>query len=178
LTGIPNRRQFDETLTTEWNRARRDDQKLMLAMLDVDLFKQYNDRYGHQAGDEVLRRVAAELTVHVRRNGDFVARYGGEEFAIILQSTSEEHALAFADTICREIEQLQVPHDMSPFKSLTVSVGVAVVAPDAQSSITDFLKAADTALYRAKQQGRNRVELAAQRAGYASGSELAREAFK
>lgn len=165
LTGIPNRRQFDETLTTEWNRARRNDQKLMLAMLDVDLFKQYNDRYGHQAGDEVLRRVAAELTTHVRRNGDFVARYGGEEFAIILQSTGEKHARAFADTICREIEQLQLPHDMSPFKSLTVSVGVAVFTPDAHSSITDFLKAADTALYRAKQQGRNRVELAAQRAG-------------
>ncbi|WP_426140097.1 diguanylate cyclase domain-containing protein [Pseudomonas sp. DWP3-1-2] len=160
LTGIPNRRQFDKTLTTEWGRARRNGQQLMLAMIDVDWFKQYNDHYGHQAGDEVLRRVASELTSLVRRSGDFVARYGGEEFAIILQSTSEEHAAAFAEMLCREIAQLRLPHNMSPLKHLTVSVGVAVLRPDGQTSITGFLRAADTALYRAKQRGRNRVELA------------------
>ncbi|HEX8596201.1 MAG TPA: diguanylate cyclase [Pseudomonas sp.] len=165
LTGIPNRRQFDETLATQWGRARRKGQPLMLAMVDVDWFKQYNDHYGHQAGDEVLRRVASELTTHVRRSGDFVARYGGEEFAIILQSTSEEHAMAFTDMLCREIEQLQLPHEMSPLKYLSVSMGVAVVTPDSDASMTGFLKAADTALYRAKQQGRNRVELANQAAG-------------
>ena len=160
LTGIPNRRQFDETLSIEWNRARRNGQQLMLAMLDVDLFKQYNDHYGHQAGDDVLRQVAMELTRHVRRSGDFVARYGGEEFAIISQSSGEDHAMMTADMICRAIEQLQLPHDMSPFKNLTVSLGVAVIAPDEHQNKSAFLKAADAALYFAKQRGRNRVVLA------------------
>ena len=96
LTGIANRRRFDQTLEAEWNRARRSKQPLMLALLDVDLFKQYNDCYGHQTGDDALRAVAAELSKHMRRSGDFVARYGGEEFAVIAQAANEERALAMA----------------------------------------------------------------------------------
>jgi len=160
LTGIANRRHFDETLAAEWSRARRNGQQLTLAMLDVDHFKQYNDHYGHQAGDNVLRQVAAELTRRMRRAGDMVARYGGEEFAIISQAGGEEHALAMADQICQAIAGLKLTHPHSPFGVLTVSLGVAVTTPGDQDSIVDFLKTADTALYRAKQLGRNRVELA------------------
>lgn len=160
LTGIANRRHFDETLASEWSRARRSGQPLTLAMLDVDQFKQYNDHYGHQAGDNVLRQVAAELTQRIRRSGDMVARYGGEEFAIISYASGEENALAMTGMICQSIASLQLTHPHSPFGVLTVSVGVAVLAPGKDDSIVDFLKAADTALYRAKQLGRNRVELA------------------
>jgi len=160
LTGIANRRRFDEALAAEWSRARRGKQPLMLAMLDVDLFKQYNDHYGHQAGDDVLRAVAAELTTRIRRSGDFVARYGGEEFTLISQSAGEEQALTMAANICRAIEAMKTPHATSPFGVLTVSIGVAIVVPGDHDSVAAFLKAADAALYRAKQLGRNRVEVA------------------
>ncbi|MRX09993.1 diguanylate cyclase [Pseudoduganella sp. FT25W] len=160
LTGIANRRRFDETLTGEWNRARRSKQPLVLALLDVDLFKQYNDHYGHQCGDDALRAIAAELARHARRSGDFVARYGGEEFALIAQASGEDHALAMAERLCRSIATLRMPHATSPFEVLTVSIGVAVFTPGQQDSWDDLLKAADVALYRAKQLGRNRVELA------------------
>ncbi len=160
LTGIANRRRFDETLAAEWSRARRSKQPLMLALLDVDLFKQYNDYYGHQAGDNALCAVAAELSKYTRRSGDFAARYGGEEFALIAQSTDEEHALAMAEAICRSIAALKLPHIRSQFEVLTVSIGVAVLTPGEHDSIITLLKTADVALYRAKQLGRNRVELA------------------
>jgi diguanylate cyclase (GGDEF)-like protein len=160
LTGIANRRRFDETLAAEWSRARRSKQPLMLALLDVDLFKQYNDYYGHQAGDDALRAVAAELAKYTRRSGDFAARYGGEEFALISQSTDEEHAVTMAEAICRSIAELKIPHVISPFEVLTVSIGVAVLMPGEHDSIVALLKTADVALYRAKQLGRNRVELA------------------
>lgn len=160
LTGIANRCRFDETLATEWSRARRSKQPLMLALLDVDLFKQYNDYYGHQAGDDALRAVAAELTKYTRRSGDFVARYGGEEFALIAQPTDEAHALAMAEVICRAIAAIKLPHIHSPFEVLTISIGVTVLTPGEHDSIITLLKTADVALYRAKQLGRNRVELA------------------
>ncbi|MET0263977.1 MAG: diguanylate cyclase [Duganella sp.] len=159
LTGIANRRRFDETLASEWSRARRDGRPLMLAMLDVDLFKQYNDSHGHQAGDEVLRRVAAELETRIRRSGDLVARYGGEEFAIISHASNEDNALAMAELVCTSVAALQLPHPGSPFGMVTVSVGVALIAPQEADSIVAFLRAADMALYRAKLQGRNRVAL-------------------
>jgi len=160
LTGIPNRRQFDETLNSEWSRARRNGQGLMLVMLDVDFFKQYNDHYGHQAGDDALRHVALALRDHVRRSGDFVARYGGEEFAIISQCSSEDHAMLMAEMVCKTIDDLQLPHVKSPFKNLTASVGVALIVPDQHTTTIELLKAADRALYFAKQRGRNRVEVA------------------
>jgi diguanylate cyclase (GGDEF)-like protein len=160
LTGIANRRRFDETLEAEWNRARRNRQPLMLALLDVDLFKQYNDCYGHQTGDDALRAVAAELAKHMRRSGDFVARYGGEEFAVIAQAANEERALAMSTAICAAIAALKLPHATSPFEVLTVSIGVALVTPGGSHSITSLIRTADVALYRAKQLGRNRVEQA------------------
>ncbi|USX15431.1 diguanylate cyclase [Oxalobacteraceae bacterium OTU3CAMAD1] len=160
LTGIANRRRFDEMLASEWNRCRRGNRMLMLAMLDVDLFKQYNDHYGHQAGDDALCAVADELTTHIRRNSDFVARYGGEEFAIIAEAPDLAHALAMADMICQSISSLGIPHDRSPFQVLTASVGVALIVPCEDDQPVDLMKLADAALYRAKQQGRNRVEIA------------------
>jgi diguanylate cyclase (GGDEF)-like protein len=160
LTGIANRRHFDETLEAEWNRARRNRQPLMLALLDVDLFKQYNDCYGHQTGDDALRVVAAELAKHMRRSGDFVARYGGEEFAVIAQAANEERALAISTAICAAIAALKLPHATSPFEVLTVSIGVALVTPGEPHSIMSLIRTADVALYRAKQLGRNRVEQA------------------
>ncbi|WP_229261453.1 sensor domain-containing diguanylate cyclase [Duganella margarita] len=160
LTGIANRRRFDETLAAEWSRARRNKQPLMLALLDVDLFKQYNDCYGHQSGDDALRAVANELARQMRRGSDFVARYGGEEFAVIAQSANEEDALAMAESICAAIAALNLPHATSPFNVLTASIGVALITPGEQHSITSLIKTADVALYRAKQLGRNRVEQA------------------
>ena len=160
LTGIANRRRFDEMLASEWNRCRRANRILMLAMLDVDLFKQYNDHYGHQAGDDALRAVAAELTTHIRRNSDFVARYGGEEFAVIAEAPDMPHALAMADMICLSISALKIPHDRSPFQVVTASVGVAMIIPCEDDLPVDLMKMADAALYRAKQLGRNRVEIA------------------
>jgi diguanylate cyclase (GGDEF)-like protein len=160
LTGIANRRRFDEVLQGEWNRARRNHQPLALAMLDVDLFKQYNDYYGHQAGDERLRTVARELSAHVRRNGDYVARYGGEEFVFIWPATDQRHALPLAEDVCAALEALAMPHEKSPFKVLTASIGVAVMTPREHDSVEILLKMADEALYRAKQLGRNQVMMA------------------
>ncbi|NYE61786.1 diguanylate cyclase (GGDEF)-like protein [Duganella sp. 1224] len=160
LTGIPNRRRFDETLAAEWSRARRSGQPLMLALIDVDLFKQYNDYYGHQAGDDALRAVAAALASHARRSGDFVARYGGEEFALIAQCADKEQALQMAAIICRCVAELKIPHMTSPYEVLTISVGVTVLRPCEHDLILSALKTADVALYRAKQLGRNRVEAA------------------
>jgi diguanylate cyclase (GGDEF)-like protein len=160
LTGIANRRRFDEMLVSEWNRCRRAGQVLTLAMLDVDLFKQYNDRYGHQAGDDALRAVAAELTAHIRRNSDFVARYGGEEFAVIAQSDDVAHAPAMADMIRQAIVALGIAHAGSPFGVLTISVGVASMIPGEDDLPVDLMRMADAALYRAKRSGRNRVQVA------------------
>lgn len=160
LTGIANRRRFDEALKAEWNRARRTRQPMMLALLDVDLFKQYNDHYGHQAGDDALRAVAEELSRHARRSGDFVARYGGEEFGLIATLTNEEQAVVMAEEICRSIARLNMRHQESPFEVLTISIGVAVLTPGEHDEIAALVKTADVALYRAKQLGRNRVELA------------------
>src|SRR6185312_12195179 len=138
LTGIANRRRFDEVLANEWSRSSRSAQPLMLAMLDVDLFKQYNDRYGHHAGDDVLRAVATELAAHVRRSGDFVARYGGEEFAITSTSMDEAHALLMTSNICNAIESLRIAHLDSPSGVLTVSIGVVVAVPTADTSVISF----------------------------------------
>ena len=160
LTGIANRRRFDETLQSEWIRATRVGQPLALAMVDVDYFKPYNDRYGHQAGDDCLREVASAFSATVCRTGDLVARYGGEEFAFIAPLTDGESALAMAKKVCESIQALQLPHEKSPFKCLTVSIGVAVVVPMESDRPQDLVKCADQALYLAKAQGRNRVVLA------------------
>lgn len=157
LTGIANRRRFDETLAVEWARARRSGEPLALCMLDVDLFKDYNDHYGHQAGDDRLRQVADVISQHVRRSGDLVARYGGEEFAFISPAADEAHALAMAQTVCTALRTCAVPHGRSPFGVLTASIGVAVIVPGEHDSPGDLVRRADAALYKAKRSGRNRV---------------------
>lgn len=161
LTGIYNRRKFDSHLTNEWDRAKRDSKNISLLLLDVDMFKQYNDHYGHPAGDDVLRKIAMELSVHTQHYGGFVSRYGGEEFAIIIPAGSEEVALEIGKNICISIVTLNLEHKISPHELVTVSVGVASTTPGDSHNLLAFLNSADVALYRAKQLGRNRVELAA-----------------
>lgn len=157
LTGIANRRRFDELLVAEWRRGMRSGQPLALAMLDVDFFKRYNDHYGHQGGDECLRAVAQVLKQHVHRASDFIARYGGEEFAILGAGTDGANAWRLAEAIREAMAKLAVPHAMSPFGHLTVSIGVAAIVPTEQQSLEGLIKMADEALYAAKREGRNRV---------------------
>jgi diguanylate cyclase (GGDEF)-like protein len=160
LTNIANRRRFDEVLAIEWNRSARLQQPLALAMLDIDWFKNYNDHYGHQAGDECLRRVAAVLTASVCRTGDLVARYGGEEFVFIAPVTSAEHAMVMAHKVVESLQALAIPHALSEFACVTASIGIAAMIPGDGDTSEMLLKAADDAMYRAKAQGRNRVVLA------------------
>lgn len=160
LTGIANRRRFDEALDEEWRRAKRSASELTLAMIDVDWFKQYNDHYGHPAGDQCLRSIAHVLQAAAQRAGDLVARYGGEEFALITMGVAENGRLAFAQTLCNAVMHLQWPHEQSPFGWVTISIGVASTIPRQHESPDSLLKQADMALYRAKELGRNRVVLA------------------
>jgi diguanylate cyclase (GGDEF)-like protein len=161
LTGIANRRSFDDNLQLEWLRAQRESHPLSLIMLDVDFFKRYNDHYGHQQGDECLRQVAGALTGSVFRPADLVARYGGEEFAVIMPNTDEVGAQAVAERICERIRELELAHAHSDVAAhLTVSVGVATLVPKAGLACADLLSAADGALYAAKHGGRNRVSCA------------------
>lgn len=155
LTGLANRRRFDEVLGHEWARARRNGQPLALLMIDVDHFKRFNDRYGHQAGDECLRRVASTLRENVGRAGDLVARYGGEEFAIVSPDTVLAGAQTLAEKIRQSVEALGLVHEDATLGIVTVSIGIAAVIPDAGMSAADLVRAADTALYEAKGSGRN-----------------------
>lgn len=161
LTGAPNRRYFDDALETEWRRALRQGQPLALVMIDIDFFKNYNDRYGHLAGDECLRRTAEAMGGRLRRAGDLLARYGGEEFAALLPDTKLKGALALAESCRRAVEELAVVHEDSlAAPVVTVSLGAAAMIPDEGQTPQDLIQAADQALYRAKDGGRNRVEAA------------------
>jgi two-component system chemotaxis family response regulator WspR len=158
LTGIANRRYFDDYLGAEWRRARRDGLHLSLLLIDVDFFKLYNDNYGHVAGDAVLRRVAQTLDESIQRPADLSARFGGEEFAMILPRTSLEGAQALGQKLCQLIEANQVPHERSKVSAwLTVSIGAATMVPTPEQDIRELIEMADRRLYLAKQQGRNRV---------------------
>ncbi|MFL9923808.1 diguanylate cyclase [Herbaspirillum lusitanum] len=157
LTGVANRRRFDDALATELRRATRAQTPVALLMLDVDFFKKYNDRYGHQDGDECLRTVARLLQTTARRASDLVARYGGEEFALILADSDVATAVQHAEHICAAIAALRIPHAGSPFAYVTASIGVAVVLPDEHMTPERLLRSADQALYHAKYQGRNRM---------------------
>lgn len=159
LTGLLNRRSFDEFLYREWQRAKRDARPLALIMIDVDHFKRYNDTYGHQMGDECLRRVAAALQAAVFRPGDVVARYGGEEFVIILPAADEAGAILVAERIKERVTRLKIPHGSSEHGTVSVSMGIAAAAT-ASIDATALLAAADTALYQAKHAGRNGFALA------------------
>jgi diguanylate cyclase (GGDEF)-like protein/PAS domain S-box-containing protein len=160
LTGLANRRAFDEALAREYRRARRDGGAVALLMLDVDRFKAFNDLYGHPAGDECLRRVAEAIAASVRRPGDVAARYGGEEFAVVLPDTDEMGAVAVATNILRAVRDLAVEHGGSELKIATLSAGVAAVRPEPSDGSPDaLLLEADRALYLAKAGGRNTVML-------------------
>ncbi len=161
LTQVPNRRLFDETLQREWNRALRDGTPLALIMVDIDHFKPYNDCYGHVAGDECLKQVAAAMLASLHRGGDFVARYGGEEFAIILPATDVVHAREIAEKVRHAVHRLAIAHrENSAADVVTVSLGCASVIPDHADDGVDLVEAADRALYQAKREGRDRVVVA------------------
>ena len=161
LTGIANRRHFDKVFEMEWRRAVRTGTPLAVAMVDVDWFKKYNDHYGHPAGDAVLRDVARTLQQTVSRASDLVARYGGEEFVFIAPNTNAEQALVFARRVRDAIMALQLPHAMSDYGHISVSIGVASCIPAGEGGMSEVLEAADAALYQAKLAGRNRAMSAA-----------------
>jgi diguanylate cyclase (GGDEF)-like protein len=160
LTGINNRRAFDERLLEEWRRAERSKTSLAILLLDVDHFKLYNDFYGHQVGDDCLRKLARALDHMVGRVGDSVARYGGEEFVMILPNADIQQATEFAEKVIKKIEALRIPHEKSPVSSVvTLSIGVASAIPGSEDyQEAEFLtRDADRALYQAKSEGRNRA---------------------
>ena len=158
LTGIQNRRMFDQHIARVWQQAVREEERVAVLLADVDCFKDYNDRYGHQAGDECLRAVAVSLSQCARRPLDFVARYGGEEFAIVLYEASREYIAEVLTRIQRSIAELNIPHEASKVASrLTVSIGAAYVLPAANRTLEGLIQLADEALYCAKEEGRNRV---------------------
>lgn len=161
LTGLANRRRFDEALHMEWMRAARTVTPLSLLMVDIDYFKNYNDYYGHPAGDECLRRVASVLSRCVRRAGELVARYGGEEFVMLLPNADARHAQETAQNCLDEIAREALPHAASPTCALlSLSIGVATVLPDASLDALRLVNAADVAMYRAKTGGRAHFEVA------------------
>jgi diguanylate cyclase (GGDEF)-like protein len=157
LTGLANRRTLDEFLEREWRRAMRTQQPLSLLFVDIDHFKAYNDRYGHQAGDEVLARVGRCLAEHVRRPGDLTARYGGEEFVAVLTGTDSVGALSIAESLRKAVAELGIEHAASEQGRVTVSVGAASWQGVVADGFHSVVKAADQALYRAKAIGRNTV---------------------
>jgi diguanylate cyclase (GGDEF)-like protein len=160
LTGTKNRRVFDEHLARLWQQAIEDGRAIAIVLLDVDHFKAYNDRYGHQAGDQTLRRIAQAVQTFVRRPLDVLARYGGEEFAAILYDVEGNQAKDIADRIRRAVAELAIEHRGSRTSAcVTISVGVAVIEPTIERNPRGALQLADQALYEAKVRGRNRVEL-------------------
>lgn len=159
LTEIGNRRHFDNILSTEWNRAQCAGSPLALIMGDVDWFKNFNDIYGHQTGDECLRMVARVFKDNARRESDLVARYGGEEFAALLPCSTAEQAISFAEMLLQGLRELSLPHSGSKYGYVTISLGIAVVTPATGQKAEDLLKGADGALYMAKNKGRNQYVL-------------------
>ncbi len=163
LTGLVNRRGFDRAFAEGWRGMRERGDALSVLMLDVDYFKQYNDRYGHLQGDECLRLIAAALLRSVRRENDVVARYGGEEFALLLPGTTAAGAAEVVERVREELRIASIPHHGSPWQTITASIGVATVAPadllarDSNAVCERVMMRADRALYQAKQQGRNRA---------------------
>ena len=157
LTGIGNRRAFDKALDREWRRGIRSKQPLSLLMLDIDWFKSFNDRYGHQAGDKALVEVSGVLNDIIRRAGDIVARYGGEEFAVLMAETDLPGAAVIAGRILAGIQQMALPARDGIDGILTISIGYASVVPTDDGRPDALIAAADAALYQAKHDGRNRA---------------------
>lgn len=158
LTGLYNRRAFDDFLDAEWKRAQRNGYQISILMLDVDFFKKYNDTYGHVSGDECLQKISNILKQLTRRPGDMAARFGGEEFVIIFSMIDSEKTIRFADRIRTDIEALQIPHENSEANNhVTVSIGVVTEIPRGTLPAKELINFADKALYQAKHEGRNRV---------------------
>ncbi len=158
LTQVPNRRRFDEHFSHQWKLMQRESCPLSIILCDIDYFKQYNDIYGHLAGDDCLRIVAKALHSKIRRPGDLMARYGGEEFVVVLPNTTADGALEVAHKLQSTIAELQIPHvhsDVSRY--ITLSMGIAATIPSPDQSADDLLRRADRRLYLAKQEGRNRI---------------------
>lgn len=156
LTGIANRRRFDEALSTEWRRAIHHGSRLTLAMIDVDYFKNYNDHYGHVAGDECLKQIAKILKQNAQRGADFVARYGGEEFVILMAEANEDSGERLLAKIQQAVREADITHAHSPFGQVTISAGLVSVVPEQKSEPEMLVTMADKALYKAKETGRNR----------------------
>ncbi len=158
LTQVANRRRFDYYLAREWQRHLREQQPLALILMDIDYFKRYNDRYGHQRGDDCLIQVAQAIAKIPKRPTDLVARYGGEEFVAILPNTNAEGALIVAESIRMAIAAIAIPHpksEVNPY--LTLSLGVTSLIPSLDMRLEDLIANADRALYLAKNQGRDRA---------------------
>jgi len=158
LTGLSNRRHFDEYMELEWRRALREQSQMSLLMIDVDYFKTYNDTFGHLEGDEALRKVATAIREASARPSDLPARYGGEEFALVLPNTSQGGARLMAEKLRMTVAALKIPH-ISPSEgaSLTISIGLSTMTPTAGSNCRELISAADKGLYSAKNNGRNQV---------------------
>jgi diguanylate cyclase (GGDEF)-like protein len=158
LTGLYNRRLFDDHIRRVWRQSRRDDEALGVIFVDIDYFKIYNDVYGHQAGDDCLKKVAHSIARCAQRPFDFAARYGGEEFVLVLYGSPEEYARTLAEQIRCDVLDLDIPHegsDVSPY--VTVSVGVSLAGAGSTRSLAGTIQTADEALYQAKREGRNRT---------------------
>ncbi|WP_127478080.1 diguanylate cyclase [Sulfurivermis fontis] len=160
LTGIANRRSFNQALEREWLRAMRQQTPLSALLIDIDYFKQYNDHYGHQAGDECLKSIASALSLAVQRPTDMVARYGGEEFVLLLPETDRRGALLIAERLQQLINRLAIPHALSPLGQVGMSIGICTLIPQRDQPSQRLVACADRALYRAKAAGRNRIEVA------------------
>ncbi len=174
LTGIFNRRRFDELFALEWKRQLRDRKPLSLGLLDADFFKRLNDSCGHLAGDDCLRQIARIGAASLKRPGDLCARYGGEEFALVMPQTSIEGARLVCEQIRQAVAELRIPHPDSPIADhVTVSIGVATCVPTDRLAPTDLIRRADRALYAAKERGRNRVVVSHAGGGSRSNSTLA-----
>ncbi|MEH2178992.1 PleD family two-component system response regulator [Nostoc sp.] len=157
LTQVANRRRFEEYVSQEWQRLKREQRPLSLILCDVDFFKLYNDTYGHRVGDRCLQKIAQAFKDIIKRPGDLVARYGGEEFAVILPNTDTKGVTYVADIICRAVRALAIPHQNSQVSSyVTISVGFTTKIPQPDSDLEEMIAAADRALYEAKAAGRDR----------------------
>lgn len=164
LTGLYNRRYFDDHLRQEWNRAKRDNSYLTLVMIDVDHFKLFNDSYGHQKGDKCLRTVAEIMFSSFRRADEFVSRYGGEEFAVVIAGNDKQSAYKDVMVYKNKVEEKKIIHSPDCNKPyVTISAGIASVIPSNQETIEGFIEMADIALYKAKEKGRNCVEIGGKR---------------
>jgi diguanylate cyclase (GGDEF)-like protein len=158
LTGLYNRRRYDKDVERLWRQSRREQSQLTLLLVDIDHFKAFNDLYGHQAGDDALKRVAAVIATCAKRPLDFAARFGGEEFALVLYGPAQDFGREIPETLRRTVEEQMIPHAESTTSLwLTVSVGVAIVSPGNERSLAGAIQLADEALYQAKEEGRNRV---------------------